>query len=117
MTAAEQSAKEDTTAAPKGCVKVAGPDGATMVWTKPPRGPGPWFRVKHLQFGHRLIQANTEDEALAKFFAEFAPGFATDPAWCKESMRLNGGRIARLPGSEPAEAPKQTHAAPERAKK
>jgi hypothetical protein len=117
MTAAEQSAKEDTAPAVKGCVKVPGPDGATMIWTTPPRGPGPWFRVKHPQYGHRIVKANTEDEAITKFFEEFAAGFASNLEWCKESMRLNGGRIARLPGSEPAEAPKQTHAAPERAKK
>jgi hypothetical protein len=114
MTAAEQSAKEDVSPAVKGCVRIPGPDGATMIWAKPPRGAGPWFRVKHLQFGHRLIQANTEDEALAKFFAEFAPGFAKDPDWCKESMKLNGGRVSRLPGSEPTDAPKP---APEKAKK
>ena len=113
MNAAEKIAKEDKSP-PRGTVEAVGPDGATKIYVKPPRGPGPWFRVKHQQYGHRLVQAKDEAEALRKFFEEFSPGNASDPEWCQESMRLNGGRIARLPDGE-AEA--KPEAKPAKAKK
>jgi hypothetical protein len=116
MTAAEQSAKENVEPA-KGCVRAVGPDGETPIWTKAPRGPGPWWRVKHVQYGSRTVRAANEDEAIQKFFAEFVPGLASDLEWCKEHMRLNGGRVARLPGGEPAAEAKPVPATPERAKK
>lgn len=102
MTTAEESARTDGAVnPPKGCVRALAPDGKTQIWVKDARAPGPWFRVKHQHYGHRCVQAATEDEALKKFFSEFSPGTADDLAWCKESMRMNAGRISRLPGSEP----------------
>lgn len=113
MTAAEESAKNaDKDAHPRGCVQAIAPDGTSKIWVKPPRGPGPWWRIKHVGYGHRLVQATTEDEAVRKFFEEFNPGMAGDLAWCKESMRLNGARIAKLTGTEPEPKPQ-----PEKVKK
>lgn len=114
MTTAEQSARADGAAAgPKGCVRAVGPDGETPIWVKAPRAPGPWWRVKHVQYGHRLVQAATEDEAVAAFFREFAPNLANNADWCRENMRLNG-RVAPLPGTAPALADKAPAPAPAR---
>lgn len=114
MTAAEESAKKAGGAeAPKGCLRAKAPDGEKDIWVKPPRAAGPWWRVKHPRYGHRLVQAATEDEALRKFFEEFNPAMAADPEWCRQSLKLAEGRLARLPGDEPAGAPP----APARAKK
>lgn len=106
MNAAEQSAKDDGAERAKGCVEAVAPDGKTKIWVRPPRGPGPWFRVKHPMYGHRLVRAATEDEAVRAFFEEFNPGMAHDADWCRQMMRLNGGRVARLPGADPAPAEK-----------
>lgn len=108
MTAAEQSAKDDVSESPRGCVLALAPDGQTKIWVKPPRGPGPWWRVKHPAYGHRLVKAATEDEAIRKFFEEMNPGFAGDLAWCKESMRLNGARVFKVAGTDPAPALQQS---------
>lgn len=97
MATATAEPKHDTPELPKGCTFGTAPDGTSRIIVRVPRGSGPWFRVKHLAYGHRLVQAANEDEALQKYFHEFNPGLAQDLNWCKESMRLNGGRIGRLP--------------------
>lgn len=99
---------------PVGCVQAVAPDGETPIIVRAPRGPGPWWRVKHMAYGSRVVRGATAAEALAEFFREFSPSTCDDADWCKESMRLNGGRIARLPGTdpEPAPQPEPTKTAP-----
>lgn len=94
MTAAEESAKQSTVAPAKGAIQVEGPN-ETKIWVRPPRGKGPWFRVKHPIYGHRLIKAKDDKEALRKYFQEFVPAFATDDNWIAESMKANNGRCAK----------------------
>lgn len=101
---------------PPGCVKVVGPDGETPIIARAPRGPGPWWWVKHPAYGARRVQAASEDEALKKFAEEFVPG--ADIKWIKESMRLNQGRIAKIAAPVPVApaGPKPGDPVPEVAK-
>jgi hypothetical protein len=104
MTAAEQSAKGDgQAAAPKGCVRATAPDGTTPIWVKAPRPPGTHYRVKHQMWGHRLVRADTPDEAVLKYAEAVAPAEATNKTWLKQLREQC--RVAVLPGSEPAPEP------------
>lgn len=86
MTAAEREAKE---AKPilKGLVEAVAPDEKTPIFVRPPRGPGPWFRVKHPMWGHKLLKAKTAEEAAKRYVQEFSPAQANDADWLKEFMK------------------------------
>lgn len=79
---------------PKGCIEGKSPNG-DKIWVKPPRGPGPWFRVKHRAWGGRLVRAKTAAEAVQKFCEEFSPAEATNKEWVERVAKEC--RIAKLP--------------------
>ncbi len=85
---------------PKGCVRGVAPDGETPIVVRPVRGPGPWFRVKHPLFGHKLVKATNPDEAVQKFAAEHAPAECENKKWM-EAFRP-ACRVGKLPEAAPA---------------
>lgn len=101
---AEQSAKgaPPLPELPKGCVRGVAPDGTTPIIVRAPRGPGPWFRVKHRDYGHRLVKAETADEAVQKFAEEFCAHEAGNKKWLDQFRPQC--RVQRLP--EQTEQPK-----------
>lgn len=65
----------------KGHKKVLSPDGVTVIYVQPPRGPGPWWRVKHPHYGGGLYKAKDRDAAIKAWAEEKSPGEAQSKEW------------------------------------
>lgn len=68
---------------PKGCVEARSP-GDDRIIIQQPRGPGPWYRVKHVIYGQKLVRAKTPIEAVRKFAETIAPDQAQSDEWVRE---------------------------------
>lgn len=78
-TATEEKKSTLPNVPPPGCMFSTSPGGDKIVIRKP-RGPGPWFRVKHGAYGSKLVKAATAEKAVEAFATEHNPLLAKDKA-------------------------------------
>jgi hypothetical protein len=88
---------------PKGAVYGRSPGGSAIA-VRPPRGPGPWWRVKHVAFGGEMVKATSREEACRQFFQKYMPSILNDKAMlAAESKLCRAFPVEETPTPPPAD--------------
>jgi hypothetical protein len=91
-----------TNQVPPGFIIGTAPDGKTPIFVRKPRAKGPWFRVKHQNWGSKEVQAKDRADAIRKYLLEKQPTLADD----KDGFEFHAKycRVAELPERKPVAA-------------